>query len=521
MNSLYTRLSVAFLFILLSLGTFILWDTLRSSQRYFLEFTQNLNSPIAMYMADNTQLIDARGFDTAVLHTLAGHVMMINPSAEMYLLDHEGKVAAHSLDESEVKRSYVSLAPIKEFLTENARYPLLGDNPKDITEQRIFSAHPLTYNNKLFGYIYVILAGDQHKNLLASITSSHTYKSMALTIAFAVLLAILTGFILFFKLTRRLQGLTNSVMHWQTELPKSDAAQLGYDHALNRATAERVALAGDEIDQLGKAYSEMAHQLMNQNQKLVRNDKQRRLFYANISHDLRTPLTTLQGYLETILLKQDNLTDEQLRRHLHTALKQSQRLQHLITQLFDLTRLSSDHYKLTLEEFSLLEISYDIMQDFAPLAEKEGVQLKVVEGPNSNNALAVLADIALIQRVFENLIDNALRYTPRNGVITIELRPIADDQVLIVVKDTGKGMSVKETGRILDRHYSSDANVALDEEHAGLGLAIVNHIVGLHGSKVDIKSVPGKGTEFSFYLPVARQHDKPQSSRSARAVAVA
>jgi len=498
MTSLYTRLAIAFLFILLSLGTFILWDTHRSSQRYFLEFTQRLNSPIAMYMAENSQLINAQGFDKAALQNLASHVMVINPSAEVYLLDKLGTVVAHSHEETPLKRTHISLEPIESFMQGEKPFPLLGDNPLDATEQRIFSAHPLSYGDQLFGYIYVILAGKQHETLLAKLTSSHAYKSMAWTIVCAILMAIFAGFLLFFKLTRRLQRLTSSVLMWHSNHIEGDQTL-------------QIDSSGDEIDRLSTAYSAMTQQLVDQNQQLRDADQERREFYANISHDLRTPLTTLQGYLETISLKLSTLSNDQQRQHLHTALKQSRRLQHLITQLFDLTRLKSEHYQLNLEEFSILELSFDIIQDFALEAEKNAVDLKVRYLKAHTDSLTVSADIALIQRMFENLIDNALRYTPAGGNINIELR-LLDDRVHVAVSDTGVGLSKKASNKIFDRHYSSTDDAG-DTTHAGLGLSIVDHIADLHGAKVEVHSVLGKGTRFQFYLPAVQTNYIKQTNQ--------
>lgn len=495
MNSLYTRLSITFLFILLALGSFILWDTHRSSERYLLEFTQQLNSPIAMYMAENAHLVNAQGLDREALRELASHVMIVNPSAEVYLLDPNGKVVAHSRNDSEIQQAQIALEPLNTFISGDTHFPLLSDNPLNANEKRIFSAHPLEHEGTLLGYVYVILAGEQHATLLAKVRSSQAYKSMAWTILCAVLLAIVAGFLLFFKLTRRLQHLTNSVLSWHN---RNAADEKIYPGDLD--------MIGDEIDRLGTVYAAMTRRLLDQNEKLLANDKERREFYANISHDLRTPLTTLQGYLETILLTSKSLSDEQQHKHLQIALKQSQRLQHLITQLFDLTRLTSDHYKLNPESFSLLELCYDVVQDFSFESEKKSVELRVVHDTNDQDSLNVLADIALIQRVFENLIDNALRFTPRGGRVSLELTS-TQDRVSVAVHDTGTGISQEAIRQIFTRHYTATPDSKQQGKHAGLGLSIVNHIVGLHGSKVDIQSEPGEGTRFRFYLTKAAQKE--------------
>ena len=498
-NSLYARLSLVFLLILLCLGAFILWHTHKSSQRYFLEFTQVLNQPIAMYMADNAKLVDENGLNTKALEDLAPHVMMINPSAEVYLLDTAGKIVAHSLTDENLPRTRVSMSPIRHFLEGKASFPLLGDNPMNRGEQRIFSAHPLKLGGKVHGYVYVILAGEQHETLLNSIAESHSYKSLAYTLGSALLLAIAAGFILFFKLTRRLQRLRNQALHWQQNL------QLA-----NLSDVKQPSAPQDEIDELTLAYTNMAQRLIEQNQRLLQIDRDRREFYANISHDLRTPLTTLQGYLETILINGQGLPDNEQQRHFEIALKQSRRLQSLISQLFELNQYNSQHYKLQHEPFSLLELSYDIVEDFKPVAQQKNISLSVQHEEASTGSLVVDADIALIQRVFENIINNALRHTPEHGSITLIVkRELA--VISVAIEDTGEGMP-GDCERALERYYSFDQQNSRQIRHAGLGLAIVQGILSLHKGTLRIKSQRGLGTSVTFALPIARAHDNKQHS---------
>ena len=261
----------------------------------------------------------------------------------------------------------------------------------------------------------------------------------------------------------------------------------------------------DEIDELTQAYDNMASMLQIQYSELAAKDKARRELLANISHDLRTPLTTLQGYLETVLIKHRILDEDLEYRYLSIAHKHGSRLHSLISQLFDLSKLDSGDVGLNTERFSLLELAHDALQDIEIRATARCVNLSLVNrithaGTRHCN---VVADISLIHRVLENLLDNALRHTKDNGEVRIVLESAPDDRVSIAVSDTGCGMSPETVKKIFEPGFTSTAVSSDSEQHAGLGLAIVNGIVNLHGSSIAADSTPGQGTTFKFSLPLA------------------
>nr|MBX2880828.1 hypothetical protein [Granulosicoccus sp.] len=128
MRSLYARLTLIFLVVLLLAGSIILWVAHRNNYHHFLEFTQRQNGPIAMYMAQHANLSISNELDEQALATLAPHVMMINPSVEVYLLHADGRIANHSLPPGDLKRNQIDLQPILQFLEEDAVFPLLGDD---------------------------------------------------------------------------------------------------------------------------------------------------------------------------------------------------------------------------------------------------------------------------------------------------------------------------------------------------------------------------------------------------------
>ncbi len=488
MNSLYARLSLFFLIVLLLMGFFILWLADRSAREYFLEFNQELNSPIAMYMAQNANLLLDGTPNGEALARLSEHVMMVNPSVEVYLLDTNGRVVAHSRSVTPTLKQ-VRLEPIEAFLRGDASYPLLGDNPGDPRQKRTFSVHPLETNNQVAGYVYAVLTGERHRSLLQAVSSSYTLKAIWITTISVLAVALLAGIVVFFMLTRRLRQLTSRVQHLQAD-------------AL--AQKDRSARTGrrDEVDELAHAYDSMAHRLLEQYQALERSDSARRELFANISHDLRTPLTTMQGYLETLQLKHGKLTDEQQQACVGVALRQSIRLNDLVGELFELSTLSAGEFELCLERFSLVELAHDCVQDFSIRAAERNVDLRV--DADTRMDFDVMADISLIQRIFENLLDNALRYTPPGGSIDICFDRTPDNAIRAEIADTGVGMAREVAERVFDRHYR-DANAARApaQEHAGLGLAIVRNILELHDSTIHVDSRRDRGTRFWFELRAA------------------
>lgn len=515
MSSLFARLSIAFFLILLTLGLTTVTISHRKSQDYFLEFTQRLNSPIAMYMAENANLLTDGKPDPEALARLAGHVMIINPSVEVYLLDPSGNVIAAGSDDQALAMQQVSLEPIKQFLQTPDAFPLFGDNPTDIAKQNIFSAFPLNdksidgSKNTHVGYVYAVLAGETHQSLLASMSGNYSFNSLIYTLAGVTALALLTGILLFFLLTKQLRHLTQQVRHWNKDI-FSDRSSENVDSLRKRGDTRKLP---DEIDTLKEAYTSMADRLLEQYRELERNDNNRRTFFANISHDLRTPLTTMQSYLETLILKENTLNDSERRNYIQTAHHQSERLRRLVMQLFELSKLDSGDITPDLEYFSILELAHDSCQYFAIQANSKDIRVSVSPQNDRHGNFEVNADIALLHRVFENLLSNALRYTPPGGEINVQLSRITSDQVEVVISDTGVGLPADQINRIFERRYRNlDDDLPIDAENggdkfeksnAGLGLSIVKSIVELHGSTIDVKSEGGLGTTFTFSLPAS------------------
>ena len=304
----------------------------------------------------------------------------------------------------------------------------------------------------------------------------------------AIAFSLLAALIVFNLLTRRLRLL---------------AAQMDAFRARGLSQPPRGLSAnpeGDEIDRLVMAFQEMSDRIAAQVRALEHNDEQRRELLANVSHDLRTPLASMQGYLEILLLKHGTLPAEEERSYLEIAAKHSDRLGKLVRDLFELTKLEAHDIHPQAEAFPLTELVQDVLQKFLLTAEQRGLRL---EHHFASAVPPVRADIGMIERVLENMIENAIHHTPAGGAVRIELDADAE-HVLVRISDTGRGIAPEDLAQVFDRYYRVDRSEFGSAGNAGLGLAITRRIVELHGGRIDVDSAPGVGTTFRFDLPAVR-----------------
>jgi len=486
MNTLFAKLSAALLIIVALMGlAFFIVDRI-STRAYYEELTQSLNAPIAMYVTGQRQLIENGTPDLASLRELAAHAMIINPTAEIYLLDTAGGILGHGLPEDTVLRPRVDLSPIKALVDGTARMPIRGDDPRSGSSRKVFSAAEVIANGRTEGYLYVVLGGQTYEALASDIGDSYVGKVSAVVALVIVGATTTIGLLVFGLLTRRLKKLSR-------DMRRVSAA--GFEVTPPVATLTD---NGDEIDALTRAFSDMSMQIKTQIDQLQENDRLRRELVSNISHDLRTPLSAMQGYLETLLIKGDSLSVDERTRYLETACRHTARLGTLIGDLFELSKLEAASVAPVLEAFSLPELVQDIAQEFQLDSENKNIRLAI--NLDTDSAMTI-GDIGLIQRVLENLVRNAIQFTPAGGEVTISIaeRP---KFVSVAVSDTGPGIPDKDIPRIFDRFYRSAQDDDNRSDSSGLGLAIVKRILDLHDSRITVISEVDAGTRFEFDLPL-------------------
>ncbi|SHH39228.1 sensor histidine kinase [Pollutimonas bauzanensis] len=482
--TLTQRLSAVFAVLLLACSGVSVWLQVNASTRHEQEIVQRLSSGLAEHIAGTAELMDVSGWRPGAVRALFDKLMAVNPSVELYLLSNDGRIVGNAAPEGHVKRDRVDLAPVRRYLS-GAPLPVLGDDPRNAAVRKVFSAAALRVDGKDAGYVYVVLQGEAHDALVADLSANSALRVALLTMGIAALLCLAMGLIAFRLITRPLRALTQTVRNFDGD--GELAASLMADTARDAR--------GDEITVLRVAFAQMGQRIAEQWRELTRQDQQRRDLVANISHDLRTPLTSLHGYLETLRVKDESLSPADRRRYLDIALGQSSKVGRLAQELFELARLESGLVQPELEAFALPDLVQDVLQKFELAAEARRQRL-AVEIPQA--VPAVRADLGMIERVLTNLLDNAIRHNPPGTQITVRLLA-APGAVQVEVSDTGTGIPASLRAGLFAR---SPAPLRTAHESGGLGLIIVQRMLQLHGS--EIRMADGEpGAVFRFALAIA------------------
>lgn len=268
---------------------------------------------------------------------------------------------------------------------------------------------------------------------------------------------------------------------------------------------------GNEFRTLSRRLAQSEDNVRENVAQIERIETVRRELVAHVSHDLRTPLAALRGYLDTLILKNGTLSTAQRNKYLAIAQRHSERLSKLVDELFELSKLESPETELHREPFSVAELVQDNVQGYQIQAGQRGVDLTAELQPDLP---MVVADLGMIERVLENLLENALRFTPAPGSVAVKLgHDEARGQVQVCVADTGCGIAEAEHEHIFERYYQVPQPTRTGAG-SGLGLAIAKRILELHDSSISVESTPGAGSIFSFSLAVASPGPHESLSRS-------
>lgn len=226
----------------------------------------------------------------------------------------------------------------------------------------------------------------------------------------------------------------------------------------------------------------------------------RRDFVANVSHELQTPLTSIRGLAETLDLERATLEPEEQARFLHLIRRETERMVALVRDLMELARLEAPGTRHSIERVEIDQLVHGVVQEFEPQAKRKSIELAVAAAPGAAPVVSANADE--VRRALQNLVQNALQYTPPLGHITVGWRVEPERQRLLLdVRDDGQGIAPEHLPRLFERFYRVDAGRSRNEGGTGLGLAIVKHIAEAHGGGVVADSSPGLGSTFTIRLP--------------------
>ncbi|WP_263788159.1 sensor histidine kinase [Salinibacter grassmerensis] len=501
-KSLYGRISLLYLGLSLALCLTCAWVTVWQFRTFMGAVNQRLDRQLATDLVPRIEAAGADGTYDRAVKQVGATIEELRPAVQLYVLDASGRVRASSVEDPYLRRQRIDLAPIKAFVG-GATVPVRAQDPASTTDRKVFSAAPIEGPDGQQDYLYVILNGCSADAIASTFKQTYVWRTFASSLLLALGFTTVVGLALFWLLTRRFRSLTNVVQRFK---------EGDYDE---RADAQR----DDEIGQLGQAFNEMADTIAAQVEALRRTDEERRRLVAQVSHDFRTPLTSIRGHAERLLdspAAGDGAPSDQLPEgenppappqrleRIETILENTERLDRLSGRLHELSRLDAPESNLNQAPFSLAELAHDLVVKFRPVAEDRGLTLRVDLTPDLPS---VEGDIGQIERLLSNLIENALENTPAGGEVVLRLQR-DDDDVRVAVTDTGVGIPEEEIPLVTQRFHQVDqvdapAGSQDDGDGSGLGLTVAANVAEAHSRSLEIDSTRREGTTVSLRLPVA------------------
>lgn len=493
-RALYKQILLVLIACFLAIVLLLVYLIPKISQSYQQEIMQSMHSHVADYVVKHYSLSENGQLNVEGVASIFHDLMVLGANFEFYILDAQGRVQAFSADPAVVLRKRVALEPLRNYLDQrSAALPILGNDPRHAARQKVFSAAPIIDNEQLLGYVYVVIGSQIYDSVAAQVFGNKQAQLGIWGAIAGLLLCFALGLFLTRLSTRPLCELTKAVDH------RKNSILSGAEEAIAplQAPATRPFPVSQEIASLSESFNALLRKMADQFADLKNLHELRRELVSHISHDLRSPLASLMGYLETMQMQQARLSPEQASQYLEVAMRNAQKMNNLIEQLFELAYLESGDVKVNIEPFSMAELAQDVLQKFAISAEKKQIELNIL--PQETHIM-VMGDIEKLERVLSNLVDNALRHTQVGGAITIRLSE-QGHLVAVEVSDTGIGMAQEELGRIFDAHYKAENSVRGNTANAGLGLAITKKLLALHECSIEVSSEQGRGTRFKFALP--------------------
>lgn len=310
---------------------------------------------------------------------------------------------------------------------------------------------------------------------------SHEF-SLSIILAFAVSIATFSFFVIQYRVERFIYRRVKKIYD---------------DVSLLESTSFRSQPITTDMETLTKQVKKFATDKKLEIETLKVREEYRREFLGNISHELKTPLFTVQGYLSTLL--DGAMDDKKIRKkYLERAEKGVERLVYIVEDLDMISKLEMGDVNLELSKFNIVDLVQSVFDLLEMVADKKNIILMFDR--KYNKAINVFADQEKIQQVLSNLIVNSIKYGKENGTTEVTIEDLVDDKIIVRIRDNGEGIEKQNIPRLFERFFRVDKSGARSEGGSGLGLSIVKHIIEAHGEKIYVESEFGIGSEFSFTL---------------------
>lgn len=391
-------------------------------------------------------------------------IMFITPSGDV-ILDTNNS----STDKSNEDRILFSINDF-DYGDLKGKHDILWDFYGLFSEPALSVFSPISNSFEIKGYVVINIPESAIVERVYD-----TFNTNYLTLAIVLILSSAFLVLYFFQVHRPIKEITRATNEYSK-------GNLSY-HVKH--------MHNDEIGRLGMSLDYMASQLNE-------SDKFQQKFLSNISHDFRSPLTSIKGYLEAI--QDGTIPPEMLDKYIGIMLFETERLTKLTSNILTLNELDPKSVRLDISTFDLNSIIRHTVETFEGTCKKKGIKFNITY---ANSVQNVKADKGRIQQVIYNLIDNAIKFSKENSYIYITVKE-KGEKAQISIKDTGCGIAKEDIYKIWDRFYKSDSSRGRDKKGSGLGLSITKEVIQAHGENIDVVSTVGVGTEFIFTLELAK-----------------
>ncbi len=479
--NIFKRISLLVFALITILGVLFIGITYYSTTTFHLASTELLNKDVAAHIAKFASPFERNGINKRKADSVFQHVMILNPSTEVYFLDTAGNLMDFYGPRKDIKLWKIPLENIKRYILSEGEEYLKSQDPRDPSNDKIFSAAEVISNSKKLGFIYVILGSNEYKNVSEMLFKSHIGSLAIKAFTFIIILSIIFSMLYITRIQRNFNSMIIVLEKFENG-----------DFEARFKTKEK-----HELAPITHAFNKMADLLVHNITRLTVLENTRKDFITHISHDLRTPLSIARGYTETLLIKKQEgtLKREELDNYMQMILNKIFQVEHMVTMLFELTKIESAEFKLTIEPFVLSEIVQEIVNTFQLNAKEKNINLKCIQ---SQYHVWVNADISMMERVIQNLIENAIKNTPENGIIEVALQ-VENNNLIFNVENVGDPLSDELFDWINNQEQKHEyTNKPIK---SGLGLIIVKKILHLHGSVLKARIINDSVNIFSFSLP--------------------
>ncbi len=447
-------------------------DKLLTSVKEISEFTSNEFLNINLNDIDNNLISSS---ETLTINTLKNYSSTLN--SDFFICNKQGKIA---FCKETVTYKYPQNCPLHGAVqidsdtlfdsNDESRNTYVGNLNGLLTDRHFIAIVPIYFNGAITGYVI----GTQPISVGQTPHTSKVLNILIFSSFLALVLSMITVYFLTYSLTKPIRDMSLATRRYAK-------GEFSY----------RVPVRGnDEMSELITAFNSMANSL-----SIL--ESSRRSFIGNVSHELKTPMTTIAGFIDGMI--DGTISDEKLRqKYLRTVSSEVKRLSRVITSMLNMSKIEAGELKLVCKTYNLTDQIIHCLLSFEKLISDKDIQ---IIGLESMQSIQVYADEDMINQVIYNLIDNAVKFTPKEGIISFSAY-IENSKALVKIKNSGVGIPIDDLRRVFERFYKVDKSRSLDTKSVGLGLYIVKSILELHDGYIAVASDSSDFVEFTFWIPL-------------------